>query len=71
MRGLLGTEGEVFAQFPEIEMQAPGTGPVGIEFREPGRQWRALVGTTGDFRAFGDGSEPNHRQQALSWLVGG
>ena len=62
-------EGEVFAQFSPIESQAPTTDPLQILFREPGIEWRAIIGRNGFFTALMDGSEPNVRTRGAKWFV--
>ncbi len=62
-------EGEVFGQIEEIHGQQPGIDPPTIDFREPGRYWRAVYATTGRVVALMDGNEASERWSALSWFV--
>ncbi len=61
--------GEVFAQIAPIQTQAPSMEPPKIEFREPGRLWRAIIGTDGSFRGYADGNDPGQRQSGARWFV--
>jgi len=62
-------ENEIFAQIAPIQTQRPSVEPPVIEFREPGQQWRAIVGSDGSFRAFADGGAVNSRKRAIRWFV--
>lgn len=61
--------GEVFAQIAPIQSQAPSLDPPAIAFREPGQQWRSIIGTDGSAMNLMDGNEPRSNTAARKWYV--
>ena len=61
--------GEVFAQTAPIQSQAPSLDPPAVAFRQPGQQWRTIIGTDGSVRAFMDGNQPRQHAGARRWFV--